>query len=173
MCLQLSSADEVAIVEQNRSLLLSASKVSFGSPVQASWSVPVDEATNKDWIGELFNLFRPKLLISLPLYLCSSITRNNYLITKNVKLIIFQCPENFLGMTVTLFLLWHLISRAVCQRTSRMLAQLTFSNIKFKCYFYYLLALYTQSLRFLSIYHNILLNLFLIQCLLFTFSMVF
>lgn len=172
--MQLSSADEVAIVEQNRSLLLSASKVSFGSPVQASWSVPVDEATNKDWIGEfIFNLFRPKILISPPLYLCSSITRNNYLITKNIKLIIFQCPENFLGMTVTLFLLGHLISRAVCQRTSRMLAQLTFSNIKYKCYFYYLLALYTQSLRFLSIYHNILLNLFLIQCLLFTFSMVF
>ena len=54
MHLQLSAADEVEIVEQNRSLVLSASSVPFGSPVQVSWSVPVDEATNKDWIGGLF-----------------------------------------------------------------------------------------------------------------------
>ncbi|KAL9952296.1 hypothetical protein ACROYT_G039531 [Oculina patagonica] len=47
----LSTSDEVAVVEQNRSLLLSASSVPFGSPVKVSWSVPVDEATNKDWIG--------------------------------------------------------------------------------------------------------------------------
>ncbi|KAJ7379805.1 hypothetical protein OS493_012552 [Desmophyllum pertusum] len=47
----LSAADDVDVVEQNRSLVLSASNVPFGSPVTASWTVPVDEATNKDWIG--------------------------------------------------------------------------------------------------------------------------
>lgn len=63
--LQLSAADEVEIVEQNRSLLLSAASVPFGSPVQASWSVPVDEATNKDWIGQWVNSFRPYSMLFL------------------------------------------------------------------------------------------------------------
>ena len=39
------------MIEQNRSLSLFVSTVSFGSPVKVSWKVPVDEATNKDWIG--------------------------------------------------------------------------------------------------------------------------
>ena len=87
LCLQLSAADEVEIVEQNRSLLLSASSVPFGSPVQASWSVPVDEATNKDWIGGLFNLLDlAHSSSSLPV----SMYLKKYLITNNMnfKLII-------------------------------------------------------------------------------------
>ena len=40
------------VIEQNRSLSLSVSSVPFGMPVKVSWKVPVDEATNKDWIGE-------------------------------------------------------------------------------------------------------------------------
>jgi len=39
------------VIEQNRSLSLSVSTASFGTPVKVSWKVPADEATNKDWIG--------------------------------------------------------------------------------------------------------------------------
>ncbi|CAH3145642.1 unnamed protein product [Pocillopora meandrina] len=47
----LSANDDVEIIEQNRSLVLSTTQAAFGSPVKVSWSVPVDEATHKDWIG--------------------------------------------------------------------------------------------------------------------------
>lgn len=47
----LSAKDDVEIIEQNRSLVLSKTHVAFGSAVNVSWSVPVDEATDKDWIG--------------------------------------------------------------------------------------------------------------------------
>ncbi|XP_070541534.1 uncharacterized protein [Ptychodera flava] len=47
----LDSAYNVAVVEQPRSLRLSSSSVKFGSNLTVSWSVPRDEATNKDWIG--------------------------------------------------------------------------------------------------------------------------
>ncbi|EDO36414.1 predicted protein [Nematostella vectensis] len=43
--------DEVELIVQNRSMSLSASKVSYGKPVTVSWSVPQDEATEMDWIG--------------------------------------------------------------------------------------------------------------------------
>lgn len=47
----LSADDGIKVVEQNGSLSLSALTVPFGSEVKVSWKVPVDEATNKDWIG--------------------------------------------------------------------------------------------------------------------------
>lgn len=47
----LSADDDVKVIEQNRSLSLSVSTLPFGSPIKVSWKVPVDEATNKDWIG--------------------------------------------------------------------------------------------------------------------------
>ena len=50
--LQLSSKDEIELIEQNRSLTLSVKSIPSGKPVTMSWSVPVDEATHKDWIGE-------------------------------------------------------------------------------------------------------------------------
>ncbi|XP_068729574.1 uncharacterized protein [Montipora capricornis] len=47
----LNSDDNIMVIEQNRSLSLSVSSVPFGISVKVSWKVPVDEATNKDWIG--------------------------------------------------------------------------------------------------------------------------
>lgn len=53
LTLQLNTDDDIAVIEQKRSLTLSSTTAPFGSPVKVSWNVPIDEATNKDWIGEL------------------------------------------------------------------------------------------------------------------------
>lgn len=47
----LDTNDRIAVIEQKRSLTLSSTTAPFGSPVKVSWDVPIDEATNKDWIG--------------------------------------------------------------------------------------------------------------------------
>ncbi|XP_033633274.1 uncharacterized protein LOC117294846 [Asterias rubens] len=41
----------VAVIEQYRSLTVEPGRVASGASLTASWSVPLDEATNMDWIG--------------------------------------------------------------------------------------------------------------------------
>ena len=53
LTLQLNTDDDIAVIKQKRSLTLSSTTAPFGSPVKVSWNVPIDEATKKDWIGEL------------------------------------------------------------------------------------------------------------------------
>ena len=42
------------IVQQNRSFVISPSSVTSGSVITASWNMPIDEASNSDWIGVCF-----------------------------------------------------------------------------------------------------------------------
>ena len=39
------------MIEQNRTIAATPTKVAFGTNVTVSWSVPKDEATHQDWIG--------------------------------------------------------------------------------------------------------------------------
>ncbi|XP_033098846.1 uncharacterized protein LOC117102599 isoform X2 [Anneissia japonica] len=43
--------DKIAVVTQSRKIAAQPSDVAFGTPLNVAWSVPTDEATNKDWIG--------------------------------------------------------------------------------------------------------------------------
>lgn len=47
----LDALDNVFIVQEKRSIYLSPLKITSGDPVDVKWSVPIDQATNKDWIG--------------------------------------------------------------------------------------------------------------------------
>ncbi|XP_006824092.2 uncharacterized protein LOC102804574, partial [Saccoglossus kowalevskii] len=51
MAFVLNINKQVAIVQQEKSIHTWASRVAYGGNLTVSWSVPIDEATNSDWIG--------------------------------------------------------------------------------------------------------------------------
>lgn len=44
----------LVIVNQNRKMTISPTTVSMGGEITVEWSMPKDEASNKDWIGKSF-----------------------------------------------------------------------------------------------------------------------
>ncbi|XP_077992289.1 uncharacterized protein LOC144446407 [Glandiceps talaboti] len=51
MAYVVDSVNQVAVVKQEKSLNVSNTSIQYGNNLTVSWSIPTDEATNKDWIG--------------------------------------------------------------------------------------------------------------------------